>query len=186
MKKRGLHFLLLLLWLPWIAACTASSPSRAVLSSSLPVQLVWQAQVDEPIDDQAIIAEDLIVVPTSLALYALNKQTGERLWRHEFDAYQPSLVSIAVGDKTVIYGDKNGSVTAIQAASGQVIWRQKPCGREDNFYGSTRIVVAENTVYAAFQPTAVEARSLNSGELIWSESGHVYPFFTYASRLGFY
>ena len=160
----------LLLAVFWgISACrpAPSFPARNVVESSLPVQLKWQAQVDEQVDRLPVISEEVIAVATDTALYGFDKESGARLWRHEFRKYQPSPVDLAANDNIVVYGDKNGLTEALRLSSGEVLWRHYPCYSGSRH--SSSIVVANEVVYAAYSPTAIEAREIESGDRIWQQ-----------------
>ncbi len=152
-----------------MAACrpAPSFSPRNVVESSLPIELKWQAQVDEQVDRQPAISEEIIVVATDTALYGLEKENGARQWRHEFNNHQPSPVKMAADDEIVVYGDRDGLLTALRLSSGEVLWRHIPCNRGSTLNGSNSIIVADGVVYAAFQPTVIEARKIESGDLIW-------------------
>ncbi|MFN8493912.1 MAG: PQQ-binding-like beta-propeller repeat protein [Caldilineaceae bacterium] len=154
----------------FVASCTALSipQPRAIISSSLPLQLLWQIQLDEAVAQQPLITEQVIVVLSTKALYGLDSHSGNQLWRQP-TVYQRGAFPMVVSDKMVVYGDSAGYTTALALNTGDVVWRYKIGDGNTDFMNS--IALDEHLFFALAQPTYVEARKLDTGELIWQLEG---------------
>lgn len=148
-------------------ACKESSFSKDAISSSLPVKRLWQSQLEVPLSAGPILGYKVIVVQTSAALYGLDKNSGQQLWRHTFNTRQPSPVPIVVKENLLFFGDVNGMVMALDVDSGRIKWQQQHCGKENGYYTITSIVADQEKIYVASQPTAIEAIYLNNGSVSW-------------------
>lgn len=149
--------------------CTvlSSSPTRTIVSSSLPVEILWQNQVDEAVNQQPFIADDKVVVSTSRAIYGLDIKTGRQRWKHA-TVRQPSPAPMTIAKNKVVYGDNEGKVSVLDVTTGEMLWQREL--REGVNYSIfvTSLIVNDGVVYAATQPTAIAAFDLGTGEAIWS------------------
>ena len=149
--------------------CTvlSGSPTRTIVSSSLPVEILWQSQVDETVNQQPFITDDLVIVSTNRAIYGLDIKTGQQRWKHS-TMRQPSPAPMTIAENKVIYGDHEGKVSVLDTTTGETLWQREL--REGINYSIfvTSLIVDDGVVYAASQPTAIAAIDLDMGEFIWS------------------
>jgi len=159
-----------------------SSP-RTIVSSSLPVEMLWQSQVDEAVNQQPFFVDDLVIVSTSRAIYGLDAKPGRQRWTHT-TVRQPSPAPMAIAEDKVIYGNNEGKVTILDATTGEMLWqRELREGVNKNIF-VTSLIVNEGIVYTASQPTTIVAFDMDTGEAIWSiPDGAQYGIPSRAARL---
>ncbi len=136
-----------------------------MVSSSLPVDLIWQAELEEPLSARPTLTTKVIITQTSVALYGLDKNSGQPLWKYPFSRRQPSSTPVIAEGDLVVFGEYDGIVTALDAVSGRIIWQRQHCGKE---YSIESIISDHDRVYVASQPTAIEALNLDNGSISWS------------------
>lgn len=154
-----------------IVSCNpVSVPQREVVSSTLPATLLWQSEVDERVLQFPLLTETAVVVVTFKAIYALDRVDGRQLWKHGYKG-DTSEVPIAAIHDTVVYGDNKGKVIALNLLTGVVEWERTIAGKE-GYYGMNSIIADQDTVYAASQPTAIEAFDYQDGESKWLNIGY--------------
>lgn len=149
-------------------ACQELPPTRKIVSSSLPVKQLWQTQLKEPSSASPILTNRVIIAQTSVALYGLDKDSGQQLWKHTFNSRQPTPAPIIAQGNLVFLGDNDGMVTALDTVSGEVNWQRQHCGKESGYYTIESIVTDQERVYVASQPTAIEAIYLDNGSISWN------------------
>jgi outer membrane protein assembly factor BamB len=140
------------------------------VSTSLLAKVLWQAQVDELINRSPVFIEQTVVIMTQKALYGLDRTTGERLWKHIYNFQETSIVPIASNEETIIYGDDEGQIVALDGITGEVVWHRFIDDRE-NFYGINDLVAENGVLFAVSHPTVVEAIEVSTGRLLWQVSG---------------
>ncbi len=135
---------------------------RRIISTTLPVELLWQSEVDEAISFEPVIFDNQVIVTTNKAIYSLDIVTGNLLWKH-IPVNQTTLSPSGAMD-TIIYGDYGGRVTAIDNESGAAIWQHKI-----NNSRVSSVIIDDKFIYAATTSTTeVQAIDLQSGQLVWS------------------
>ncbi len=111
-------------------------------------------------------------------VYALNASTGARLWRHQFGG--PIYASPVVVNGTVYAGiasnpstaaptttsdatTTSGSIAALNASTGNLIWQQPV-----NNYTGTSLAYANSLIYFGTNANAVYALNAATGQQAWS------------------
>lgn len=94
-------------------------------------------------------------------VYALDAQTGNRIWRCETD--DEILSSPAVTSENVFIGSSDGKLYSIDRRSGEVDWDFQTNG---SVYSTPAVV--GNTVYISSNGDRVYALDRNTGERTWS------------------
>jgi len=167
--KRMKYAVLILFFLIYFSiACQELPPTRKIVSSSLPVKQLWQTQLKEPSSASPILTNRVIIAQTSVALYGLDKDSGQQLWKHTFNSRQLTPAPIIAQGNLVFLGDNDGMVTALDTVSGEVNWQRQHCGKESGYYTIESIVTDQERVYVASQPTAIEAIYLDNGSISWN------------------
>jgi outer membrane protein assembly factor BamB len=167
MKKRAFRLLMWLMVLFFTASCLQPftlTPSQ-ITSSSLPVHLLWQVELNEPIVQKPILYDSILVVLSVRMLYALDIDTGQILWNHS-TRWRRGHFPIAVQDNVVVLGDTGGYLTVLQLQTGEILW-QADLGA-DNVDYVRDVDIEDDIVYSGGQPTYVEARRLITGEILWT------------------
>lgn len=154
-------------------------PLRSIVSSSLPVEPLWQIEVDEPVNERPLIVDDVVIVSTTQAIYGLDTVTGQRRWKHP--TVRRSSLAPAVAPNKVIYGDRKGQVITLDTATGEVIWQHKVGDTKSRVVDS--IIIDNGMVCVATYPTEIEALDLETGEPIWYVNGSDNGIPTFGAKL---
>jgi outer membrane protein assembly factor BamB len=105
------------------------------------------------------IDSETVYVPAGRSLLALDIQTGNTQWRHEFDERIQAAVAVTNG-RVVVPTAEN--IQALDVSTGRSCWQ---CGVEQ----AEKPVVAHGAVYAVLQGT-LYAIDAESGSLAWRTS----------------
>lgn len=113
----------------------------------------------------------LFVVDSSAVVYAFDATSGGRLWQHEIavarDLDDATFGGGAAYDNGRVYATNGvGDVVALDAATGNEIWRVKPSGP---LRGSP--TVAFNQVFVMTQDNQIFALSSTDGAIVWQDAG---------------
>lgn len=149
-------------------ACQELPSTRKLVSSSLPVKQLWQTQLKEPLSAIPVLTNRVIIAQTSVALYGLDKDSGQQLWKYTFNTRQPTPAPTMAKRNLVFLGENDGMVTALDTVSGEIKWQRQHCGQESGYYTIASIVTDQEKVYIVSQPTAIEAIYLDNGSVSWS------------------
>ncbi|MEJ2409092.1 MAG: PQQ-binding-like beta-propeller repeat protein [Novosphingobium sp.] len=144
----------------------AANPTRA-----------WTAQIAGSSKRQRLAAAPVIgdgrlyVMDTDGVVHAFNAQSGAHLWTKSFAVKGDGSSSVFGGgvsyDNGHVYVTTGlGEVAALEAATGNQIWTNKPAGP---LRGAP--TVAFNAVYVMTQDNQIFALDAADGKLIWNESG---------------
>jgi outer membrane protein assembly factor BamB len=151
-----------------------SSKTDLPLSSETPQQLAnWNtASGNDVLDPDSIVVGDKHVYGVSDQLYALDKQTGEEVWR--FDTGGRTKSTPAIADGTIyVPVPANSNVFAVDTETGQRQWNRVV----DGLAGETSVTVTDGTVillgqttygcYPCRQKATVVTLDAKDGELEW-------------------
>ena len=136
-------------------------------------------------ETQPIVVDGVMYVTGSYSrLYAIDVKTGEELW--QYDARLPEGIlpccdvinrgAVVFGDK-VFFGTLDAKLVALDAKTGNVIWRQR-IGDYKAGYSYTAAPLIVDSVHGPLIVTgnsggefgivgAVEARNVENGEMVW-------------------
>jgi outer membrane protein assembly factor BamB len=109
-------------------------------------------------------------------VYALDAKSGRTIWRHKAGGAVKAAPAFSQG--RIFVAAYGGTITALRAGSGSVIWRSgtsgRSFGRAGNFYGTPAVKFGR--IYAGNTDGRVYSFSASSGKLAWSHStgGFVY------------
>lgn len=135
--------------------------------------VVWQARVGDLPGTSPVVADGRVYVVTAgsgtgrARVYAIQAATGNVALLAELEGWSGGCLQVQ-GDTvfTVTSSDRGGSVWAINAESGQILWRfQDPFNSR---WGS--LLLGDDTVYAGNQGRLVALDSA-TGELRWQWTG---------------
>lgn len=91
-----------------------------------PAQATWQASLDSKISFYQTTDFGIVLAGTEKSLYAVDGQTGERVWRRETGRIKETAVTPVPGTDLVLFtrdlGDKS-RLEAVDLMSGASIWR---------------------------------------------------------------
>ncbi len=164
-------FILLMLYVP-LAAADISYPTNPQWSKHVllvshqgitaydtqTLQPRWSAlatlQTNEP-----TWVDNKLLVGSSLGLYALDVETGETLWHFSNGAH---LFSPSVKDGIAYVASINGTLYALVADSGQLIWQK----RISNGWIYPPAIIG-NRLISGGQDGAIQAIDMANGELHW-------------------
>ncbi len=112
-------------------------------------------------DGGPVIVDETVYVPTGLSLLALDLTDGTVKWQHTTG--EETVVTPAIVDDTVYYGDYDTYVYAVDAATGEERWRVKT-----NAHIDSNVAIAGDTVFVGSEQGIVHALNAVSGEYAWT------------------
>lgn len=140
----------------------------------------WSITLDMPIRSAPLITpESLIVITTGSQLYALDKHTGQTLWRHRGIQETASLlgtVTPAYANNTVVAVYPSGEVYALNASDGKPLWsdslllpeRTSALGTFSGVGGMP--VIVDDVAYSVSSNGLLIANHLKTGMRLWDIS----------------
>ncbi len=100
----------------------AARSGTASTSVASELMVGWNTELSGNLTSPVVANGRVFVASTNEhVLYALGAKTGELLWQHNFDARVDSPPTICEG--LVLTGCRDGSVVALRAADGLLVWR---------------------------------------------------------------
>ena len=125
----------------------ATSDRQLVAYSDLGIRL-WQLGLDEIAPAPVVRASDTDVVVIDLAgeVRRLAIATGTVAWEHSLGS--DVTVAPAVGSGVVVAMDRGGTVTALDAASGERKWTVELDGLAAGFVGDGLVVLQDQTAHS--------------------------------------
>jgi outer membrane protein assembly factor BamB len=137
----------------------------------------WSARVSSEVLAVPGIADDVVVVRgIDGRVFGLDAETGARLWIHDHSVPLLTLrgnADILVRGSTIYVGYDDGSVTALRAEDGSLIWNQSivsPEGRTElerlSDIGTNMVIVASDLIVSSYKSRVVSLAA-DSGRLLW-------------------
>lgn len=141
----------------------------------------WRKVMESPIRIAPTVTESMILIQTvDNKLYALDKTTGQELWRFGV-AHEDTVIAGGANpaydreDNVVVAGFSNGEVVVLNAAVGTPLWsevlvsnKQVTSSTEINTIGSYPII-QDGIVYAISNSNIMLAIDLRSGDKLWEK-----------------
>src|SRR5689334_19922035 len=141
-------------------------------------------------ESQPIIHDGTIYVTASYSrIFALDARTGERKWAYEHrlpEGIMPCCDVInrgaAISGDKIIFGTLDAKLVALNKDTGKVVWRKEIGDYKAGYSFSAAPLVVKGKVITGNSGGefgivgAVEARDVNTGELVWRRptiEGHV-------------
>jgi outer membrane protein assembly factor BamB len=162
----------------WAQVGGAASKSYGHLALSENPTKVWTAQVAGSTNRMRLAAapvvggNKLFAEGTDGVIHAFDKKTGARLWTRDDDDMTKDQAPSAFGggvsfEAGRVYATNGvGEVKAVNADTGEVIWKVKPAGP---LRGSPTIAFGQ--LFVMTQDNQIIALNINDGSLVWDESG---------------
>jgi len=130
---------------------------RKIITSTLPVQPLWQIKTAPIQDIQA--KNQLLLLSTAQGIIRLNPKTGRELWHLSGYLLEPNNFTT---DK-LVFGLGRQTLEVADLNTGQILW-QKNLGQIVSFHS----MVQNNTIYVrTYKPTTIYALNLDNGQIIW-------------------
>ncbi len=131
--------------------------------------VVWSFNTGDRITSTAVVGSDIIYVATwHGTIFALNRETGAKLWSYSLNADPHQSVvdgiggSLALANDRLYVGDYRGSVLCLDALKGKLIWR---------FATAAQVlatpVIASNLVYVGSSDGYFYALDTSTGRPAW-------------------
>src|SRR5690606_25117077 len=117
----------------------------------------WDYHGSAPIEVDGVV----YVGSADNRVYALQADTGEKVWHFETGNIVRSTPAVA--DGKVVFGSFDGRVYAVDQATGEEIWRYAM-----NAVVSTSAAVFDGKVFIGSRNTRLYALDLESGEVVWT------------------
>lgn len=135
-------------------------------------QLIWQ--YNEQFAQPRILDGDMLFVETSEGdLHALEKNTGDLLWKHDLDeGFAEMPVSLSVTDD-IIYATSEARSTlyAIAKNSGRFLWSY------DSYGGiESDITISDGNIYFWEDQTILQVLDSSTGKSLWQYNSPCYPY----------
>ncbi len=152
----------------------AKAPGHAALAEA-PAR-VWTARIAGTTNTRRLAAAPVVadgmlfVVDTAAVVHAFDAATGARRWQHAIqvtgDLEDATFGGGASYENGRIYATNGvGDVVALDAATGNELWRVKPSGP---LRGAP--TVAFNSVYVMTQDNQIYALDADDGKVVWQDS----------------
>ncbi len=142
-------------------------------------QIKWKKNIGMPIRSAPTIYDNNLYFSTiNNQIFALNKQTGEKVWVNESAPQKAGLLgrpSPAADEETIIAPLNSGELTALRADSGDPLWSVilsdssniGSLGEINDIKG--RAVIYNKTVYAVGYGNITAAIDLTNGRTLWEK-----------------
>ncbi|MEP1421602.1 MAG: PQQ-binding-like beta-propeller repeat protein [Erythrobacter sp.] len=162
----------------WAQVGGSASKSYGHLALAASPSKVWSQSVAGSSNAERLAASPvtgagkLFVADTEGAIFAFDKATGSEVWRSEDNDMSSDMRPSAFGggvsfENGIVYATNGaGDVKALNADTGEEIWRVHPAGP---LRGSPTIAFGQ--IYVMTQDNQVIALNAADGELLWNESG---------------
>lgn len=166
----------------WAQAGGTASKSYGHLALAQNPSKVWTAKVAGSTNRMRLAAAPVVgggklyAEGTDGAIVAFDKNTGARIWSRVEDDLTKDQSPSAFGggvsyDAGRVYATNGvGEVKALNAETGEVIWKVKPAGP---LRGSPTIAFGQ--LFVMTQDNQLLALNLSNGALVWNESGSTTP-----------
>jgi outer membrane protein assembly factor BamB len=141
--------------------------TRGVLSSTLPVELIWTLSLDGRVTQSPLVTKKWAAIVTQHSLYLVDIATGEVQWQLPNHTYPYELPMVAVQDSLVI-GEFGGVVSSLDVATGQLQWQTQISNDETANFNN--VIVVADLIIVATQPTEIKALSPLDGAVQWEIS----------------
>ena len=136
-------------------------------------QEVWRFRAENSIVSSPAVGDDILYFGSgcfqctlfsqekaNTFLYAVDRQTGQELWRFQADGYVESTP--AVVDGVVYFGSNDRTLYAVDSRSGQVKWQLKTFGRI-----TSSPAVTHDRVYVTNHDRNLYAIDRQTGQEVW-------------------
>ena len=141
---------------------------------------IWRTELPGPMRAAPTVSDGLVFVVTiDNQVFALDENTGERLWSHVGIAEIASILggtSPAVARDVIVLPYSSGEIYALRAASGRELWRES-LGAVDRFDALSSIadiaglpVIRDNRVFIISHSGRMVALDLRSGVRLWERN----------------
>ena len=130
----------------------------------------WRYRTKNGIKNQMVIAENLLIATDMQGFtYALNIETGQLKWEADLNYNRlPGFVTGIVSDGSTVYTGFGTSLSALNAANGEVLWKNSSWRGGE---GTTPVMtIAGDVLIASKQWGAIYAHNKYTGELLWSRN----------------
>lgn len=141
----------------------------------------WRKIMDAPIRISPTVANDMLFVQTvDNKIYALDKTSGQELWRFGVAQEDTVIAGGAVpafdeSDNVVIVGFSNGEIVVLNAAVGTPLWssmlvsnKKVSSSTEINAIGAYPIV-EDRIIYAISNSNSMLALDMRTGDKLWEK-----------------
>jgi outer membrane protein assembly factor BamB len=135
--------------------------------------LRWQYQAKEQMGTRPALVNGLVVVASLQdTVFAVEAATGAWKWHHRRDVSEGFTIhgaaSVKVDGDRVFAAFSDGTVSSLDAATGQVRW-ERPLSPPGRYQDIDSLAVADGRVFLAAFAGAVMAVEASTGATIWSQ-----------------
>ncbi len=116
----------------WLVRYDESSTGVSSASLEVPVSLIWKHTTGEEESSPvatAAVGDDMVYAPVGDSIYAIDRTTGELVWKQATGGEVYSSPSLA--DGILYFGSRDGNLWALDAEDGSIVWRYPAGGAVD-------------------------------------------------------
>ncbi len=137
------------------------STGRSLRTLPPELSVRWEFKADEAIESTPVLGDGRLFVADVMGqVYALNRNTGEELWRHDYDT--GFLASPAIEGDLVVLGDIDGNVYALEVETGKERWKTTTDGEI-----SGSVAFHAGNVLVTSQDGKLYCLSIKDGSSVW-------------------
>jgi outer membrane protein assembly factor BamB len=154
------------------------SSDYQLMNSTSPLNLAWQFQASDMIEDPPIVGTDgTIYVEAGETIYALNSENGQSKWQRQMGPKRSGFI-LPIANLVLITTLEDSIIQAVSIHDGKLIWEQSlqefvqaqsPLGRP----AVAHLITDDERVYVGVtlkRGTQVLAFEPSSGNLLWEAS----------------
>lgn len=119
--------------------------------------------------DQPSVRGDVVVQPLGWGLVALNRATGEEVWRRSTDVSPGVFGVVCIGPAGLVYVWTGGGIEALDLTTGELVWRNEQMGAS-SFGMAGGLLVAFYSV-GSDRTTGLCGLDPLTGREVWRTSG---------------
>lgn len=134
--------------------------------------LIWKTPLAHSVKNSITITDGKVFAQDVLGnLYAVDIDTGLLVWKVKLPVNElPSLIEGLVSCDKIVYAGTGKALSAINASTGEVIWRNKGWNQREGT--TTTLSMGNGVLIGSVQWGALHANDAITGKYLWSLSEH--------------
>lgn len=131
---------------------------------------IWKYELPASVKNSIAVEGGLVFAQDVLGkLYAIDGRTGALRWSDQMPvSFLPALIDGLVADNGIVYAGSGHGLSAYNAATGKLLWRNKDWGQGEGT--TSTLTLADNVLLGNVQWTALHANDATNGKKLWSLS----------------
>ena len=134
--------------------------------------LLWKYPVRTSIKNTIAIESGIVFAQDVQGnLYAVDAETGKLCWESQLPVNGlPNLIDGLVTDKGIVYAGSGKALSAFEATTGKLIWRNKDWAQREGT--TSTLTVGNDVLVGSVQWTALYGNDAKTGKMLWNISDH--------------